>query len=105
MLTAGCRVQALEAGLWQRADGSFVYVARMHPVHLINAYLGALAAGEPAGITEPLGRAVITRGLVEAAWQEAQKRTSVLRKRASEEAKGKRRSKKRARTRVARRSQ
>ena len=82
-LTIGCRAKALEAGLWQRADGRTVRLAEMHPAHLVNAYLGALAAGEPEGITRPLAEAVVTRGLAEAARAEAERRSRTCTPRAS----------------------
>lgn len=68
------RAGLLSVGLWPRRNGEAVPIAEMHPAHLVNAYLGALAAGDPEDITGPLAQAVVARGLVEAAVAEAARR-------------------------------
>ena len=67
------RAKALEAGQWQKADGSFVALADMVDEHLLNALLKALADQEPDGITHPLAAEVIRRGLEQKAmdWADA----------------------------------
>lgn len=75
-LTTACRAKALEAGLWQTADGSMTPVATMRGTHLINALLKSLAAGDPTTITQPLAREVKRRGLEPAAEAEARRRTN-----------------------------
>ena len=64
----------LAAGTWHTGRGTVVRLAEMHPAHLVNAYLAALAAGEPEAVTGPLARAIVARGLAEAAWAEAARR-------------------------------
>jgi hypothetical protein len=62
-LTLRCRARALEAGVWQRSDGTFIDVRDMPDGHLLNAYLLALQQGEPPCITSPLGAEVVARHL------------------------------------------
>lgn len=76
-MTPAARAAYLAAGTWPNGNGTAVRLAEMHPAHLVNAYLAALGRGDGPEITEPLARAVVTRGLAERAWAEAQKRTSV----------------------------
>jgi hypothetical protein len=85
-LILACRIKALAAGIWQRADGEMARLAEMHPAHLINAYLGALAAREPAGITQPLAAEVKRRGLAADAYREAMRRDPFWNKEASPKA-------------------
>lgn len=74
MLTRACRIRALQCGQWQRSNGEIVAVRRMHPAHLVNALLAALAAGEPRGITDPLAAEVVRRKLTNDALREAEGR-------------------------------
>ena len=62
-LTAACRATALEAGQWQRHDGTFVALRKMPDPHLVNALLRALADREPVTITRPLAAEVARRNL------------------------------------------
>ena len=72
---AATRAKALEAGLWTTHRGAVVPLARLHDAHLVNALLRSLADAEPEGITGPLAAEVTRRGLADAAWAEAQRRT------------------------------
>ena len=73
-MTARNQAAFLAAGTWHTGRGSVVRLAQMHPAHLVNAFVGALAAGEAEDITGPLAQAVVDRGLVEAAEAEAARR-------------------------------
>lgn len=75
-LTTACRAKALEAGLWQSADGTMIQVWKMRAPHLINALLKSLASGDPTTITQPLAREVQRRGLEAAAEAEARRRSN-----------------------------
>lgn len=72
------RIKALEAGIWIGKSGRPERLQEMHPAHLVNAYLGALAAGEGEDITRPLAQAVVDRGLGSAALKEASRREAAL---------------------------
>lgn len=73
-MTARDQAAFLAAGTWHSGRGTVVRLDQMHPAHLVNAYLGCLAAGEPEVITGPLAAAVVRRGLAEAALAEAARR-------------------------------
>lgn len=73
-LTSDCRAKALEAGIYAARDGRRIRLRRMADAHLVNAYLRALSDGEPRGVTEPLAREVVRRGLREAAEREVERR-------------------------------
>jgi hypothetical protein len=49
--------------MWQRADGEFEPLAKMHKDHLVNALLKALLDGDPDGITRPLATEIKRRRL------------------------------------------
>lgn len=69
------RVTALRvSGLWTATDGQLIPIGTMPAGHLINAYLRALANQEPE-FAQPLAIEVVRRGLAEAAWREAQRRS------------------------------
>ena len=73
-MTARDQAAFLAAGTWHTGRGTVVRLSEMHPAHLVNALVGALAAGEPEGITRPLAQAVVDRGLVAAAEAEVRRR-------------------------------
>ena len=75
-LTLSCRIKALEAGTWQRRDGTFVRVREMPDGYLINALLRTLLDREPRGITQPLAWEVKRRGLQQYAEREVERRTN-----------------------------
>lgn len=73
-LDARTRAKALEAGVYAARDGRQIRLRQMADAHLVNAYLRALADGEPRAIVEPLGREVLRRNLREAAEREVERR-------------------------------
>lgn len=69
------RVALLRRGTWQATNGTLVPLAQMPGPHLVNAYLRALLNDEQ-DLAQPLAAEVVRRGLQEAAWQEAARRTA-----------------------------
>lgn len=69
------RAKALADGQYVYGDGHVATLASLHDAHLVNALLASLAAGEPAGITEPLTVEVDRRGLRGRAMEKAEQRT------------------------------
>lgn len=75
-LTSSSKATALQAGMWQQHDGTFVSLRKMHDAHLINALLQALNGGSRKNIILPLTAEVVRRGLEEQAMTVAEQRST-----------------------------
>jgi hypothetical protein len=83
-LSPGSRVHALEAGLWQASDNSFIRLRQMPDGHVVNALLQHIERGygDLGGYTfaqwqtvmKLLTREVRARGIEDMAMAEAEKR-------------------------------